>query len=162
MKLKNSIIVNFISVGLILSLVSCMNMRRDEKLEGVVVINVLEKELYDDCHIAGSINVPFENIEAYASAHISTSADIVLYCSNYLCSASGHSVKLLKRLGFEHVAAYEGGTAEWYQNKLPVVGECKAAYLHKKNNKMGVAVPENDVDYATISLEELKKKIRVD
>ncbi len=161
MKSKNSIIVNFISVGLILSLVSCMNMRRDDLKTGVVVVNVLEKELYDDCHIAGSINVPFENIEAYASAYISPSADVVVYCSNYLCSASGHSVKLLKRLGFEHVVAYEGGTAEWYQNNLPVVGECKAAYLHKKNSKMGVAIAD-DADYETISLDELKKKLRID
>ena len=28
-----------------------------------VLVNVLDKEFYDDCHIKGSINVPFENLE---------------------------------------------------------------------------------------------------
>ena len=31
----------------------------------LLVINLLDKELYNDSHIRGSVNVPFDNIEEY-------------------------------------------------------------------------------------------------
>jgi rhodanese-related sulfurtransferase len=103
-----------------------------EKKQGLVVINVLDKSLYDDCHIKGSICVPFENVTEYAQNNIDKSAEVILYCSNYHCSASGQACKQLKKLGFENVYAYEGGTAEWYQQGLPVEGPSTKRYLKQK------------------------------
>jgi len=125
---------------------------------GVVVINVLEKKLYDDCHIQGSVSVPFEGLEQYVQQNLDKNTEIVLYCSNYMCSASGQGCKRLKRLGFDKVYAYEGGTAEWYQHQLPVEGPCTAGYL-----KVQLAPPDHsqEHDVAVMSMQELARKLHL-
>ncbi len=112
---------------LFVGLPGCWN---KEKKDGLVVINVLDKELYDDCHIKDSINIPFEMIEEQA-ATIDKNAHIVIYCSNYQCSSSEYAARKLCDQGFCNVSVYEGGTAEWYQEGLPVEGSHKKAYLKK-------------------------------
>lgn len=123
------------------------------KQTGLIVINVLSAKMYNDCHIAGSICVPFEAVEQYAQENIDQYAEIVLYCSNYMCSASGFARKKLMDLGFKNVLVYEGGTAEWIQLGYPVEGPCKLSYLKKK-----MEAPDELEPYV-ISAQELKKKM---
>ncbi len=101
-----------------------------QKRDGLVIVNVLDKELYEDCHIKNSINIPFEMIEEQA-ATINTNADVVVYCSNCQCSTSDYAARKLYNQGFTKVAIYQGGTAEWFQEGLPVEGPHKQAYLVK-------------------------------
>lgn len=126
-----------------------------EKKSGLVVINVLDKALYDDCHIKGSVHVPFESIEKYAQQFDPEQVEIVVYCSNYFCTSSGYACKLLKDKGFKHVWAYEGGIAEWYQMGFPVEGACQQAYLSKK-----IAPLAQDESQDTITVHELLMKMR--
>ena len=142
-----------------LMLPSCWNGDKEQEAlrKGLVVINVLDKKLYDDCRIKGSIHVPFEELEQFAQKRLSKDAEIVLYCSNYFCSSSGFGCKKLQELGFKNVRAYEGGTAEWYQLGLPVEGKCTEAYLTKQIEK----APFQDEDLATITAQELIEKIKV-
>jgi rhodanese-related sulfurtransferase len=105
--------------------------KEQAKLQGLVVINVLDKAVYDDCHIRGSINVPFEQIKDYAQEHINKDAEIVLYCSNYMCSASGYARQQLVNTGFHNVFVYEGGTAEWFQRGYPLDGPARQPYLQR-------------------------------
>ncbi len=83
------------------------------------LVNVLDKELFDDAHIAGGEKVESICVSVDDLARIAKSWDlkvpVVTYCSNYFCSASGEAASLLKSMGFESVYAYEGGIAEWYQ-----------------------------------------------
>lgn len=97
----------------------------------LLVINVLEKSFYDDCHIQGSINVPFDQVEQAVKEWDKTT-QIVFYCSNYYCTASGAAARMLQNMGFENVFVYDAGMAEWYQNNLPIQGACTQAYLNKK------------------------------
>ncbi|HLB41034.1 MAG TPA: rhodanese-like domain-containing protein, partial [Candidatus Babeliales bacterium] len=46
----------------------------------LLVINLLDPELYQDCHITGSVNVPFEQLENYAQK-LSREREIIVYCS---------------------------------------------------------------------------------
>ena len=124
-----------------------------EKQKGLVVINVLSKKMYDDCHIVGSISVPFEQVEQYVQDTIDKDAEIVFYCSNYMCSASGFSRKKLMDLGFKNVLVYEGGTAEWAQLGYPVTGPCKLSYLKKK-----MEIPDG-LEPGVIIAQDLKKKM---
>ena len=94
----------------------------------LVVINVLDQDFYDDCHIKGSVNVTLDAIEQFATT-LDRNTEIVVYCSNYQCSTSEYVAKKLKSLGCNRVYVYEGGIAEWYQKGLPVVGPSKTAYL---------------------------------
>lgn len=127
----------------------------ESKKTGLIVVNVLDKEYYDDCHIKGSIHVPYEKVADFA-ATVDHEAELVFYCSNYMCTASGAAAQELMDLGFKHVWAYEAGMAEWYQAELPVDGPCKKPYLLKK-----VMQPELEErkDISIISTEDLARKM---
>lgn len=124
------------------------------------VVNVLDKSLYDDCHIKGSINVPFEEFNDWATKSlkdnkIDINDHIIVYCSNYMCTASGYGAKYLTKLGFKNVWAYEAGTAEWFQKGLSVEGACQKPYLKKVFNK-----PDHGEDHINIiTTDDLAKKI---
>lgn len=79
----------------------------------LIVINVLPKKYYDDCHISGSINIPLEELgESIKEYPLDTS--IVTYCANITCSASGKAAELLQQLGYTNVVKYSGGMKEWH------------------------------------------------
>ncbi len=121
---------------------------------GLVVVNVLDKEAYADCHIAGSINVPFENLETSMDT-IDKSAEVVFYCSNPMCTASGYAALQFKKAGFTNVSVYEGGTAEWYQKGLPVEGASCADYLRQPVKH----VADQTHEVTVLSVEELAHKL---
>ncbi len=88
-----------------------------------MVVNVLSKDHYDECHIEGSINAPFDELEKHAQSW-DKQKEIVVYCASYICSASKNAYHKLKKMGFTHVHAYEGGTKEWKEKGFPVNGSC--------------------------------------
>lgn len=88
----------------------------------LMVVNVLSKELYDDAHIKGSTLLELENMDD-AIASWNKETPVVFYCSNYQCTGSSHAAREFKKAGFNHVYAYEGGMAEWYQ-----LGKTDASY----------------------------------
>ncbi len=122
-----------------------------------VIVNVLDKESFDDCHIQGSINVPFMDLKEYALKRWNKdTTEIVLHCSNYLCTASGDGYTMLTKLGFKRVWAFEGGTAEAKQFGISVVGACQQSYLVNYQKPEMYAEKKS---VAVISVEDLKKKI---
>ncbi len=123
----------------------------------LMVINVLDHDQFKDCHIKGSINVPFDQLENFAQK-LDKATEVVFYCSNYMCSGSGKAAQLFQQKGFSHVWAYEAGMADWYKHNLPVEGSCKAAYLRMKNRPLDI---EEESDINTISTEELKAKLGI-
>ena len=126
------------------------------KKQSLIVVNVLDKEMYDDCHIAGSVQVPFADIEKTAKQWNPTTK-VVIYCSGYLCTASGHAARTLKKLGFEQVWAYEEGMAGWKQAGLPTEGPCTLPYLDLPNEKLGDTVHEDVMVISTQDLSDLMK-----
>jgi rhodanese-related sulfurtransferase len=146
----------FCALAIVLVLPGCWS--SSEKKTGLVVINVLDKQMYDDCHIKGSICIPFEQLAERIVDEIDKDAEIVLYCSNYMCASSGYGCKQLAGLGFTNVSAYEGGTAEWYQEGLPVEGPANQKYLQRK-----LTAPEhieND-GFCIITVDQLADKLGV-
>jgi len=156
MKVKKLVLLSIIAGLCILSGCDFFNKRSQDKKTGLVIVNVLDKELFDDCHIKGSINIPFESIEMCDDI-IDKDAEVVCYCSNYFCSASGYACKTLKEKGFSRVYAYEAGTAEWFQQGLPVEGPAKSAYL----TKHVAPHQEHDAEVAVITTSELAAKMDV-
>lgn len=121
----------------------CWKSDSRNKASKLVVINVLDKDYYDDCHITGSVNVPFEELEDRVKS-MNKKDSYVFYCSNYACTAAPFSAKMLKDAGAENVFAYHGGMAEWYQNKYPYTGLAQKSYLNDANSKF------DDEDHAEI------------
>lgn len=128
--MKNLVFMATIFTGALLLTGCGQTAKSPEKMKNLVVINVLDKDTYEDCHILGSINIPFESIET-AMDTIEKDAEVVFYCSNPMCSASEYAALQFQKAGFSNVAVYEGGTAEWYQKGLPVEGVSCAAYLRE-------------------------------
>ncbi len=141
----------------LLGIIAC---KATKEIPNFVVVNVLDKNFHEDCHIEGSINVPFMELEKYADEHWDKDkTQIVLYCGNYRCTASGYGVRMLREKGFQYVWAYEGGTAEWIQKGLSVVGPCKEAYLQDYELPENVCKKMEEKSDIVITSEELHKKM---
>jgi rhodanese-related sulfurtransferase len=122
-----------------------------------IVINALDREHYQDCHIKNSINVPLDALTEYAK-QLKKDDYIIVYCAHYDCPVSKNAYKLLTQLGFTHVAAYEGGIVEWRQKQYPLVGNC-ALYEKFFQNPPQARNPETGIK--TISAEELKSIMQI-
>ncbi|NJK98387.1 MAG: rhodanese-like domain-containing protein [Bacteroidales bacterium] len=88
--------------------------------ENVRLIEVLEEEEFKKSHIKGAINIPLKKIGTEAKQRFSEEDEIVVYCSNYDCSASPTAAKKLVSLGYKNVFDYEGGKKEWKEAGLPM------------------------------------------
>ena len=155
--LKNSSAL-FVTLFLVVALPACWPFSTSSKADfalndSFVLISVNDKNVHDDCSIKGSINVALSDLAAF-SEKLKKETEIVVYCTNYMCSASGVAAKQLKALGFERVRAYEGGNAQWFQASFPVEGKCEMPYLKQVMQK---PAGENSAD--VVELEELKKKM---
>jgi rhodanese-related sulfurtransferase len=135
----------------LLILSGCEFGKKKEKEPTLLVVNVLAKELYDDCHIPGSIHVDFDKVSDVAKGW-PKSATIVIYCANYSCTASASAARDLKAQGFD-AYEYAAGTAGWLQAGLPVVGRAESPYLHQANEQHS----ESMIDVPIVSTEELKQ-----
>ena len=51
-----------------------------------LLINVLPKALYNDCHIISSINITLEELEQFAQS-FNRDSEIALYCAHAQCTA---------------------------------------------------------------------------
>jgi rhodanese-related sulfurtransferase len=161
-RMKKQVVTAVLLSGVLALLPGCWPFGKkdvQEQKPSLYVINVLDKESYDDCNIAGSVNVPFKDVESFAK-DLDRNAEVVVYCANYMCTASGAAAQKLKEMGFEKVWAYEGGTAEWYQlgkanGDYPVTGSCSASYLTAANAKP----TEEATDVAVITADQLREKM---
>ncbi|MGB8468040.1 MAG: rhodanese-like domain-containing protein [Candidatus Babeliales bacterium] len=122
--------------------------------ERLLLVNVLDKAAYDDAHIKGSIQVPFEELEHWATTIENKTVPVVVYCANYMCSASSDAVKTLQAAGFKNVSAFEGGIAEWKHLGFPVEGPATLPFLDDYQKPEGYA-PAADIK--VINAQELKQ-----
>lgn len=123
------------------------------------VINVLEKNYFDDAHIAGSEHVPLADLKKVSQSW-DKEVPVVVYCSNYRCSASSGGARVLKEAGFKEVYAYEGGMALWYQlaQKDPSYkfeGPAREEYLLT----VVPEIPSQDPTVSVITAEQLKGRL---
>ena len=121
-----------------------------------LVINVLDKTLYDDCHIPGSVQVDFDKVDRYV-ANLPQSTPIIIYCSNYACMTSHFVARRLREKKYTQVQVYAGGMAEWFLKGYPVEGPAQATYLHKE-----VMPQEEESDeIPKISIRELAELLKI-
>jgi len=93
---------------------------RDEKL---YLINVLAPGEFEKLHIPGSYNIPVADknfIQKVEQRVNDKDAKVVVYCSNFNCTASPNAAKQLDKSGFSHVADFEGGMQDWQEAGYPV------------------------------------------
>jgi rhodanese-related sulfurtransferase len=142
------------ALTLMLSVVGCST--EQKKGTEPLVINVLDKALYDDCHIPGSVQVDFDKAERYAQSYPKDQT-IVVYCSNYACTASHFVTKKLLAAGYTNVRVYAGGMAEWFLAGYPVEGPAQQGYLQKEI----VAHEDQSEALPTIDKKELAELLKI-
>lgn len=137
----------------------------DEKPE-YYLINVLEKEDFEDAHIRGSIHVSMADMDGFLKK-IEHHKDVplIFYCSNYYCTSSDLAAQKAIKKGFQAVSVYKGGIAEWFQkNKSDssheIEGPCQMPYLQF------VIIPESEdidslVDVIDEDVVEENEKIKI-
>lgn len=124
-----------------------------QKKQSLYVINVLDKSNYDECHIKGSTSVPYAEIKSWAQS-IPKDTEIVVYCANYACTASGFGAQQLIDMGFDSVWAYESGMHDWHAKGFPEVCPVESSYLTQPNR-----APEEEATVPTLTTEELYQKM---
>jgi rhodanese-related sulfurtransferase len=96
-----------------LSMVMGLYMKR--KKSKVHFVDAREPELYAEGHIPGSCNIPFERVAKYADSlkTLPKSDLLLLYCEGRECHQSHDLAEYLLANGWQRVAVYGGGWAEW-------------------------------------------------
>ena len=101
-----------------------------DTIPDLVVINVLNEETYVDCHITGSINVPYDKL-VESLAGWEKDKEIALYCAQTQCPKSREAYELLADLGFTHLYEYSNGIKDWFKKGFDTTGTCTLKYLHE-------------------------------
>lgn len=97
--------------------------------EDVLVVNVLPRQLYEEGHIPGTLNIPLQEpgfVERVRENTTGPEQQIVTYCAGPACDASRRAAEVLREAGFHHVHAYEGGMEEWRAQGKPIVAGAAA------------------------------------
>lgn len=101
---------------------------KDHAGHDITLINVLDHDSFNDCHIKGSINIDCDKLAAHVEGW-DRAKPVITYCASSKCHESGAAYQTLVAMGFTDVRAYEGGMKEWHDLGYPSEGPCALAYL---------------------------------
>jgi len=91
--------------------------------EDFVLVDALGPEHYASSHLPGAINLPYEFVDEAGAVLPDKEAEIVVYCMNLGCSASGEEARELEEMGYKNVRHYAEGKQDWMRAGLPVEGK---------------------------------------
>lgn len=97
-----------------------------ERGDDFVLVDALSQQHYERSHLPGAINLPYEFVDDAEQKLPDKSAEIVVYCMNTNCAASGEEVRELEEMGYTNVRHYDEGKQDWMEAGLPVESERKS------------------------------------
>ena len=97
-----------------------------ERGDDFVLVDALSQQHYERSHLPGAINLPYEFVDDAEQVLPNKDAEIVVYCMNVDCAASGEEVRELGEMGYENVRHYAEGKQDWLQAGLPVESKRKS------------------------------------
>ncbi len=101
-----------------------------ERGDEFVLVDALSAQHYESSHLPGAVNLPLEFVDEAEKVLPDRGAEIVVYCMNTDCAASGEEVRELKEMGYENVRHYVEGKQDWIEAGLPVEGR-HASDVHR-------------------------------
>jgi rhodanese-related sulfurtransferase len=87
----------------------------------ILIVDVRPRQAWEECHLPGSINLPYRSISPDSTRHIPRDAILVTYCWAPHCNASTKGALALSALGFQ-VKELIGGLEYWRHENLPLEG----------------------------------------
>ena len=88
-----------------------------------VLVDALGREHYESSHLPGAVNLPYEFVDEAGRVLPDKDGEIVVYCMNTACSASGEEARELEEMGYSRVHHYAKGKQDWIGAGLPVEGK---------------------------------------
>lgn len=88
---------------------------------GFVLIDARSAQDYEECHIPGAISLPYRQITAESTAHLSKEQPLVVYCWSPGCNSATKAAARLSALGFL-VKEMIGGIEYWRREGGAVEG----------------------------------------
>lgn len=79
-------------------------------LSSLIIIDIRSIQSYNNNHIPGAINIPFEKLIIAPKEYLELNLQYCLYCQKGLISSK--ACQILSRLGY-HVVNLHGGYEEW-------------------------------------------------
>lgn len=87
-----------------------------------IFIDAREEFEYDEGHIRGALNLPFDWWDDYwedVKPYLDKEKEIVVYCGGLDCELSLFAARDLKSLGYEKSYTFFGGWLKWTEAGLP-------------------------------------------
>lgn len=97
-----------------------------ERGDDFVLVDALNQQHYERSHLPGAINVPYEYVDDAEEKLPDKDAEIVVYCMNANCAASGEEARELEQMGYSHVLHYAEGKQDWIEAGYPVESKRKS------------------------------------
>jgi len=88
--------------------------------EEVVLIDVLDPEIYDKLHLQGAINIPMDRLEEEVLDRVDRETPVITYGIDFECPVSKTAAEKLEQMGYSDVSYYAGGRKEWLEAQMPV------------------------------------------
>jgi len=87
----------------------------------LALLEALPERYYAAGHLPGAQLFPHTEVEARAARQLPDKAQpVVVYCASETCRNSHTAAALLRGLGYQNVAVYPGGKADWAEAGLPL------------------------------------------
>lgn len=80
---------------------------------GLTILDVRDRDLFEECHIQGAMNTPVATLPGSIQASLQVQRDIYVYGSN--TEEATTAAQALRTAGFQKVAVLEGGLAAWQE-----------------------------------------------
>ena len=97
-------------------------MAKIDRGEPFVLVDALGPGHYESSHLPGAVSLPYEFVDEAERVLPDKDAEIVVYCMNEACEASGEEVRELEEMGYTNVRHYAAGKQDWMRAGLPVEG----------------------------------------
>lgn len=96
--------------------------------ENIYILDVQSEENFLTKHIPGSINIPFEQLEARIK-EIPNNKEIIITCTNNnTCKTSTKAAELLSTKGLKNIKDFQDGVTGWEEQNYPIISGFEAIY----------------------------------
>ncbi|CAN5681621.1 rhodanese-like domain-containing protein [soil metagenome] len=94
--------------------------------EELMLVDALSPAHYENSHLPGAVNLPYEFVDEVEKVLPDKDAEIVVYCMNPECVASSEEARELEEMGYTNVTHFAEGKQAWIEAALPVEGKRKS------------------------------------
>jgi rhodanese-related sulfurtransferase len=105
--------------------VSLAEMKRIWDEGTAYIIDARDPAEYDEGHIPGAINIPYDRLPEYLdmlSSEVPMDGEVIIYCRGPACDFSDQLATELRILGYQNVRVFTGGWEQWSAAGYPVDG----------------------------------------